>query len=107
MRAWVDELLTLDPEALVLVLGDFNEPQWAPGVSRLAEPPLENLVLRVPEQLRYSFNFDGASQLIDHVVVSPALAESAEIEIPHVDSDCAEVRRVSDHDPVVVRFRVR
>ncbi|MCB1007464.1 MAG: esterase-like activity of phytase family protein [Acidobacteria bacterium] len=107
VRAWVDELLTLDPEALVLVLGDFNEPQWAPGVSRLAEPPLENLVLRVPEQLRYSFNFDGASQLIDHVVVSPALAESAEIEIPHVDSDCAEVRRVSDHDPVVVRFRVR
>lgn len=107
VRAWVGEILALDPEARVLVLGDLNEPQWAPGVSRLSEPPLENLVLRVPEQRRYSFNFEGASQLIDHVVVSPALAAAAEIEIPHVDSDCAEVRRVSDHDPVVVRFRLR
>lgn len=107
VRAWVDRILALDPDARVLLLGDFNEPQWAPGVSRLAEPPLENLVTRVPEQLRYSFNFEGASQLIDHVIVSPALAERAEIEIPHLDSDCAEVRRVSDHDPVVVRFRMR
>ncbi len=107
VRAWADEILALDAAARIVILGDLNEPQWAPGVSRLAEPPLENLVSRVPEQLRYSFNFEGASQLIDHVIVSPALAARAEIEIPHIDSDCAEVRRVSDHDPIVVRFRMR
>lgn len=107
VRTWVEEILAIDPEARVAVLGDLNEPEWAPGVSRLAEPPLENLILRLPEPERYTFNFEGAGQVLDHVVVSPALAGGAEIEILHLNSDCPDSLRTSDHDPVVVRFRLR
>ena len=45
--------------------------------------------------------------LSDHVVVSPALAKDAEIEVLHLNSDCSDEKRTSDHDPVVARFRPR
>ncbi|MBK9968704.1 MAG: hypothetical protein IPP07_29120 [Holophagales bacterium] len=61
----------------------------------------------VPTESRYTFNFDGASQVLDHVVVSPASRRRAAVEIVHVNSDCADEKRVSDHDPVVVRMLVK
>jgi predicted extracellular nuclease len=100
-------LLRLEPQARVVVLGDLNDYEWSLAVSRLAAPPLENLLLRLPEPDRYSYIFEGAAQLIDHVVVSPALAPGAEVDVVHVNADCADERRTSDHDPVVVRLRER
>ena len=35
---------------------------------------MKNLVLEVDAADRYSFNFEGAAEIIDHIVVSPALA---------------------------------
>jgi predicted extracellular nuclease len=104
LRAWAEELLALDPAARVVVLGDLNEGDVAPAVARLGAPPLVNLVATLPDADRYSFNFEGGAEAIDHLVVSPALAAGAEIEIPHLVSDCAEERRISDHDPVLARL---
>ena len=56
---------------------------------------------------RYTFNFEGASQVLDHVIVSPSLAEGAAIEIVHLNSDCSDAKRTSDHDPIVTRLRAR
>lgn len=107
IRAFVDRLLAADPNARVVVLGDLNDLEHSEPVRLLAAPPLENLVLRVPPESRYTFNFEGGSQVLDHVVVSPALAAEAAAEIPHVNTDCANAKRSSDHDPVVVRLRTR
>lgn len=107
IRAWVDELLRLDPAARVVVLGDFNDYEWSPALAKLAAPPLENLVLKLPEPERYTFVFEGAAQAIDHIVVSPSLREGAAIDAVHVNADCADVRRASDHDPLVARLRLR
>lgn len=107
IRAFAESLLRLDADARVVVLGDLNDYEWSPGVARLAAPPFENLLLRLPEPDRYSYVFEGAAQLIDHVVVSPALAQGAEVDVVHVNADCADARRTSDHDPVVVRLRER
>ena len=95
------------PEARVVVLGDLNDFEHSEAVRLLGEPPLENLVLRVPPESRYTFNYDGASQMLDHVVVSPALARDAEIELLHANSDCSDGKRTSDHDPIVTRLRPR
>jgi predicted extracellular nuclease len=107
VRAFVDRLLAADPEARVVVLGDLNDFEHAEGVKHLASPPLENLVLRVPADSRYTYNYDGASQVLDHVVVSPVLARDAAIEILHVNSNCSDSKRTSDHDPILVRLRAR
>jgi hypothetical protein len=107
VRAFADRLLAADPKARIVVLGDLNDFEHSEPVRLLAAPPLENLVLRVPAESRYTFNFEGGSQVLDHVVVSPSLAAGATVEILHVNSDCSNAKRTSDHDPVVVRLRPR
>ena len=107
VRAFAESLLRLDPGARVVVLGDLNDYEWSPAVARLGAPPFENLLLRLPEPDRYSYVFEGAAQLIDHVVASPAIARGAEVDAVHVNADCADSRRSSDHDPIVVRLRER
>jgi len=107
IRAFAQSLLAADPKARVILLGDLNDFEHSEAVRQLSAPPLENLVLRVPPASRYTFNFEGASQVLDHVVISPSLAKDAEIEILHLNSDCSDEKRTSDHDPVVARFRPR
>jgi predicted extracellular nuclease len=72
----------------------------------LTETPLENLVFLLPPEDRYSFNYRGDSQLLDHILLSqPLLARvKARIDIVHSNSDFAHARSSSDHDPVVVEL---
>ena len=107
LRAFAVSLLAADPKAKLVILGDLNEPEWAEGVVLLSQPPLLNLTLELSPEDRYTFNFEGSSQAIDHIIVSPALAASAEIDVVHRNSDCPDSLRVSDHDPVVARLRMR
>lgn len=102
VRAFALELLASDPEVRLVVLGDFNDLPWSAPIRTLSEAPLVNLTERVPAASRYSYNFEGSAQLIDHVVVTPAAARGARAEIVHLNSDCPDARRTSDHDAVVV-----
>jgi hypothetical protein len=106
IRSFVERLLAADPRARVVVLGDMNDFEYADAILALARPPLENLVLRVPEEDRYTFNFEGTSGVLDHIVVSPAVAKAAEIDFVHINSDMATPKRASDHDPIVVRLAI-
>lgn len=106
IRSFAEALLAADPKAAVLVLGDLNDSEHFEGTRLLAAPPLASLLELLPEADRYTFNFEGASGLLDHVVVSPALSREAEVDVVHLNSDRADERRSSDHDPVVVRLRV-
>jgi predicted extracellular nuclease len=107
LRAFADSLLAADPGAKLVILGDLNEPDWAEGVAGLSRPPLANLMTTLPLADRYTYNFEGTSQAIDHVVVSQALAAGAEIDVVHRNADCPDSLRVSDHDPIVVRLKLR
>ncbi len=106
VREFVDRLLGGDPDARIVVLGDLNESEKFAGVAALSAPPMVNLGARIPESDRYSYNFEGASEVIDHIVVSEALAEGAEADIVHLNSNCPDSARLSDHDPVVARVRI-
>lgn len=105
VRGFVDRLLGGDPEARIIVLGDLNEAERFAGVAALGAPPMRNLALGVPDEDRYSYNFEGGSEVLDHIVVSPALASGAEVDFVHLNSDCPDSERLSDHDPVVARVK--
>ena len=84
------ELLAADPTAAVIVLGDFNDYFLSPPMQIMAGPdgPLVNILAQVPEEERYSFIYNGASQLIDGLLLSPALVErTAQATILHVNAD--------------------
>lgn len=85
----VDAQLAGDAQARLIVLGDFNDYAESPPLKLLAENGrLHNTLLQIPEAERYSYNFSGASQLIDGVFITPALVnEVAAVTILHVNAD--------------------
>ncbi|CAN5243115.1 hypothetical protein BH24PSE2_BH24PSE2_18770 [soil metagenome] len=89
----------------MVVLGDFNDFWFSPPLDLLRRSGgLVNLMSTLPEPERYTFIFEGNAQALDHVLVSPALARQAELDIVHVNAEFAE--QASDHDPVVVRMHL-
>jgi hypothetical protein len=85
----VDTELDTHPNASIVVMGDFNDYENSPPMKLLAENGrLTNTLQQIPEPERYSYNFSGASQLIDGIFVSPALAQTiAAVTIRHVNAD--------------------
>jgi len=104
VRAFVDELHTAG--ASVLVLGDLNDFGFSEMLGVLtAGGALVELTDRLPAAERYSYIWQGNSQQLDHVLASPALDTACtDIAVLHVASEFAG--QVSDHDPVLARFRV-
>jgi predicted extracellular nuclease len=90
----------------VVVLGDFNEFEFNLPLVNLLDF-LTNLAFTVPAGERYSYIFNGNSQALDHVFVSPALGGFAELEYIHVNAEFTETaERASDHDPLVASIRI-
>lgn len=94
----------MDREAGVVVAGDINDFPFSPAVARLTEDrALVDLVNELPRDQRYGYVFNGNSQVLDHILASPALAARAEYDIVHLNAEYAD--QASDHDPSVVRLR--
>jgi predicted extracellular nuclease len=68
---------------------------------------LTNLAFTVPAGERYSYIFNGNSQALDHIFVSPAFDNFAKLEYIHVNAEFADTsERASDHDPLVASIRI-
>jgi len=116
VAALVQQRLAANPNAAVIVLGDLNDYYASVPVETvrtLPEPDLVHLYDRLPPLDRYSYIFNGASQVLDHVLASPALAKLVgEVQIVRLNADYAaqhapaadSVFHASDHDPVMVRI---
>jgi hypothetical protein len=67
-----------------------------------AAPVLATLFDVLPENERYSYVFDGNSQVLDQILVSSSLvALSPAYDVVHVNAEFAD--QISDHDPSVMR----
>lgn len=104
---FVADALAEDPDANVVVVGDFNEFEFVSPLTQLEDAGLTNLTNTLPEDERYTFNFQGNSQALDHILVSDALVDDAVYDIVHVNSEFAETEnRASDHDPSLVQLTI-
>jgi len=104
---FVDSILALDPQANVIVLGDINDFEFSDTVSILAGGVLTSLMNTLPKAERYSYVFEGNSQVLDQILVSANLLSNFGIEydVVHVNSEFAD--QASDHDPQVARLDLR
>jgi predicted extracellular nuclease len=104
---FVDEIIAADPNANVIVLGDVNDFDFSETVQILEGGVLTTLMetLALPE--RYSYVFEGNSQVLDQILVSNNLLGNFPIEYDpvHVNSEFAD--QASDHDPQVARLDLR
>jgi len=110
LHAYAARLLADDPEARIVVLGDMNTFEFTDELAELLPglpATLHPLMPLVPPEDRYSYNYEGNSQALDHVFVSSALLPGAELGVVHLNTDfpAPPGRTASDHDPLVARFR--
>ena len=102
VRALVEAIVAIDPEAHVVVLGDFNEFQFNPALLELTRGGLlRETILDLEPAERWTYVFEGNSQDLDHVLVSPGFTNT-QVDVVHGHAGVAD--GVSDHDPVVVRL---
>lgn len=101
---FVDSILALNANANIVVLGDINDFEFSTAVSTLRGGVLTPLVESLPQNERYSYNFEGNAQTLDHLLVSNNLFNNVPFvyDIVHINSEFAD--QSSDHDPSVARF---
>ncbi|QUP87087.1 lamin tail domain-containing protein [Exiguobacterium sp. PFWT01] len=102
---FVADVKTKNPEANVVALGDFNDFEFSDALQIFKGDLMTNMVEKVPAVDRYSYVYQGNSQVLDHILVSNRLAASTKIDMIHVNSDFTEMSgRASDHDPVLAQI---
>ncbi|WP_343976674.1 lamin tail domain-containing protein [Kribbella koreensis] len=89
--------------ARAIVLGDLNDYQFSPAVQTLTGngTVLKTLIDTLPADQRYSYIFDGNSQVLDHIAVSPAI-KGYSYGVVHINAEFSD--QASDHDPQIVRI---
>ncbi|HXH34218.1 MAG TPA: endonuclease/exonuclease/phosphatase family protein [Plantibacter sp.] len=100
---FVDELLGVDPNANVIVLGDINDFEFSETIDILEGGVLTTLMGTLAPEERYSYVFGGNSQTLDQIVVSNGLlGRIGAYDVVHVNAEFAD--QASDHDPSVTRI---
>ena len=101
---FVDQILAAFKNARIIVLGDLNDFEFSETVQILeGDGALRNLMDRLPKAERYSYVFEGSSQVLDQMLVSDKLDKAnTTYDVVHVNSEFAD--QASDHDPQVARF---
>jgi predicted extracellular nuclease len=118
VNAAVDDLVQADPDANVIVVGDFNEFQFEEpmrvltgeldfdgvAVSAGAGPVLENLTNDLAPEDRFSVLFQGNAQMLDHILATSNLASASQIDAVHTNTPLGNPG--SDHDPLLAVFEI-
>ncbi|HPC83605.1 MAG TPA: hypothetical protein P5234_09555 [Thermoanaerobaculaceae bacterium] len=131
LAQYLQGLQTADPEANLLVIGDFNAFQFTdgwvdvvgiitgnldPAGARIpgtdwVEPDLHDHVLDLSENERYTYIHAGNAQVLDHALTSRSLTRwisgvmvgRVNADAPHaLAADASTPLRAADHDPLAV-----
>lgn len=99
------EIEAVDADARVVVAGDLNDFEYSDTVNTLVAAGLTDLPATLPGPERYTYNYRGNSQVLDHLLLSPAQAGAGyTVDVVHTNSEFAS--RPTDHDPLVARLAV-
>ncbi|RKR76375.1 esterase-like activity of phytase family protein [Frondihabitans australicus] len=103
------QILKVDKNAAVVVAGDLNDYQFSPALATLTGKPLHgtgspiltDLITTLPANQQYTYDYDGISEVLDHILVTKGVG-TPDYQVIHLNSEFAN--QVSDHDPQVVRI---
>jgi predicted extracellular nuclease len=105
---FVDAILARDDRARLVVLGDINDFEFSETTDILEGGVLTSLVKTLPENERYSYVFEGNSQVLDQILLSDRLRSlpyRPAYDVVHLNSEFADAIQASDHEPSVVRLK--
>ncbi|MBY8844683.1 endonuclease/exonuclease/phosphatase family protein [Streptomyces sp. SP2-10] len=106
VNAFVKDILSVQKNANVIALGDMNDFEFS-GTAKILEGDGElwSAINSLPKSERYTYDYQGNQQVLDQILVSPAIRRGCDFEYDsvHVNSEFND--QISDHDPQVLRFR--
>lgn len=90
--------------------GDLNDTLGSSPINILdASPAIANLYYDLPERQRWSYVFNGESEVLDYIYLTANLLQPTSgwehsFSAVHVNADFPSNEHASDHDPVRLRF---
>ncbi|KUN78624.1 endonuclease/exonuclease/phosphatase [Streptomyces bungoensis] len=106
VNAFVKDILAVQKNADVIALGDMNDFEFS-GTAKILEGDGElwSAIKSLPRGERYTYDYQGNQQVLDQILISPAIRRGCDFEYDsvHINSEFRD--QISDHDPQVLRFR--
>ncbi|MGB8000065.1 MAG: cell wall-binding repeat-containing protein, partial [Anaerobacillus sp.] len=107
VNGFVDDVVSSMDDAKVVVLGDLNDFEFSAPLTTLEGDVLTDMMKKLPSEQRYSYVYQGNSQVLDHILVSNNLTKRTMIDSININADFSEEDgRASDHDPVLVKIQM-
>ncbi|MBZ6089512.1 endonuclease/exonuclease/phosphatase family protein [Streptomyces olivaceus] len=106
VNTFAKEILSAQGDADVVALGDINDFEFS-RTARILEDggALWSAVKSLPRSERYSYVYQGNSQVLDQILVSPSVRHGGHPSYDSVHVNAEFHDQISDHDPQVLRFR--
>ncbi|MFI8444775.1 endonuclease/exonuclease/phosphatase family protein [Streptomyces rochei] len=106
LNTFVKDILATQKNADVIALGDINDFEFS-TTTRILEDDgaLWSAVKSLPRSERYSYVYQGNSQVLDQILVSPSIRWGGRLSYDSVHVNAEFHDQISDHDPQVLRFR--
>ncbi|CAL9413310.1 hypothetical protein SUDANB108_01705 [Streptomyces sp. enrichment culture] len=106
VNAFVKDILDTQKNADVVTLGDINDFEFSRTTELLeGEGELWSAIKSLPRSERYSYVYQGNSQVLDQILISPSIRRGCDFEYDSVHVNAEFHDQISDHDPQVLRFR--
>ncbi|MYL36346.1 cell wall-binding repeat-containing protein [Halobacillus litoralis] len=105
VNGFVQKVVDQVSDANVVVMGDLNDFEFSSPINALEGDVMTNMVEQLPAEERYSYNYQGNSQVLDHILVTNNLSERTAIDSVNINADFSEeAGRASDHDPMLAQI---
>ena len=105
VRGFVNQVQAIDAQASVVVLGDLNDFDFSQTADILVGPgTLTDLPRTLPVAERYTYDFQGNSEVLDHILIGGLVSGGYAYDVVHVNSEFPD--QASDHEPQVVRLTI-
>jgi predicted extracellular nuclease len=108
VRSFTDQVQAVDPNASIVVLGDLNDYDFSQTTDILVGSgggALTDLPRTLPVAERYTYDFQGNSEVLDHILLSGALVSGGyAYDVVHTNSEYPD--QASDHEPQVARLTI-
>jgi predicted extracellular nuclease len=106
VHAFVKDILDAQKNADVIALGDINDFEFSETAKILeGDGELWSAIKSLPKSERYSYDYQGNSQVLDQILVSPSIRRGCDVDYDSVHINAEFHDQISDHDPQVLRFK--
>ena len=81
----LDSIRAIEPEANILITGDFNDYQDSPALQRLYQHDLKNITKNAHGQygVQGTYRYKGEWNSLDHIIISPSIYNKVEKAYVH------------------------